>query len=96
MILRDFECPNCGVFEDLVSSNDTSTVCSSCGSTSLKVMSAVYVCSMNDPVKRVEALKKRSLAHSIKEMKSTPEKITSKFGGKATPKVQNPWNVRRK
>jgi hypothetical protein len=56
-------------------------------------MSAPRVGLYNDPAKRSEILKTRSLEHSLKESRKNPEAIAKKLGGK--PKVQTPWNIRK-
>lgn len=94
MIMYDFDCENCGMFESLVNKDQTTELCPKCGSVSNRILSAPYIGSMNDPVKRAETLKKRSKDHSLKEAKDNPEKLASQIGGR--PKVQNAWNVRNR
>jgi putative FmdB family regulatory protein len=94
MMMRDFDCEVCGTFESLVNNDQVDEVCPTCGKSCKRILSAPYIGSMNDPVKRAETLKKRSKEHSLKEAKANPEKIASQLGGK--PKVQNLWNVRNR
>lgn len=96
MILYDFLCSSCGnVFEALVLSHfQDSETCSKCGGKASRLMPAPKVGTMHDPLVKAEALKKRSFEHSVKEARKDPEKLASKL--KAKPKVQNPWNLRKK
>jgi tRNA G26 N,N-dimethylase Trm1 len=94
MIMYDFACETCGIFESLVNKDQITELCHTCGAVSNRMISAPYIGSMNDPVKRSETLKKRSKDHSLKEAKNNPEKLASQIGGK--PKVQNSWNVRNR
>lgn len=90
MILKEFECVDCGVFEDLVNSSDKHAVCPNCGLVSDFVMSSPKIGTMHNPDVKKDALLKRSKTHSMKEVSKEYEK----FGFKKD--VQRKWNVRNK
>lgn len=91
MPLYDFHCPDCDTkFENVVPYEQKTSECA-CGGTAERMFPAPELATLNDPVRRAEALKKRSLEHSVNTMKQNPEKLAAAHGGK--PKAQNPWNA---
>jgi len=93
VILYDFTCGDCGQFEGLVVSGTEEAQCPRCGSMAARALSAPNVWVIgNDPVRKSEALRKRSYDHSMKEARKNAENIASKMGGVA--RAQTPWNVR--
>jgi hypothetical protein len=89
MIMRDFFCEPCNEpFEDLVSSDTRIAPCPLCGTPTEMAVSAPRLTQYNDLGRQAEALRKRSHAHTMKELKKEPEK----HGFQAADK--RPWNIR--
>ena len=95
MILYDFVCPCGEQFEDLVPSGTPEVDCPVCKNKAQRAMSAPNIRSViNDPERMRASLEKRSYAHSMKDKRKNPEKLTKIMGGK--PASQARWNIRSK
>lgn len=76
MIMLDFLCEPCNeIFEDLVDRETRLSPCPLCGQAAERILSPIQLGQMNDPEKRIEALKKRSVAHTKREVKKEPERF---------------------
>jgi hypothetical protein len=75
-IIRDFLCEPCNeVFEELLGPDDRFAPCPVCGQPAEMIISAPMIGKMNDPIVRNEALKKRSAAHTKREVGSKLEEF---------------------
>jgi len=94
VILYDFHCEACDhAFESLVTRGSTEEPCPLCGVNASRVLSAAHVGLIgSDPLRRAEALQKRSHDHSVGEAKKNPERLARAYGAK--PKSQARWNIR--
>ena len=75
-MMKDFLCEPCNeVYEDLVEPDTRMSPCPVCGQPGEQILSTPMIGQMNDPMKRNEALKKRSEKHSRKETGKQLEKF---------------------
>jgi len=76
--LFDFECLECGIFEELVDDKDSWAECPECGVlVGQKVLAAPNLAtySIASPEQKSEILKKRSAEHSKREIRKDAEKF---------------------